>query len=99
MPISRHSSRLLSSASLYAADLVAYMQPRMGGATPTFSNALTAFKALRHGSGAAHRDDLLRRAARFGQIGGATGKTLNDFSRGFAAIQALYPGVIRPVER
>jgi filamentous hemagglutinin len=82
----------LTSASVYAASLIDYMQSRLGGPV-TFSDALAAFRALPTTDQAPLVEtvffDELRAS---GRSAAQAGKTLNDFTRGFAAIEALFPG-------
>jgi len=82
----------LASSSAYSAELVGYMQSLLGG-SPTSAQALSAFEALPTLEQApliqsVFFDEL--RAA--GRSAAAPGPLSGNFTRGFDAIQALFPG-------
>ena len=80
----------LTNSTLYTTDLVAYMQPFLGG-SPTPAQALAAFKALP----TAQQTPLIQtiffdELLASGNAAAASGSTHNNFTRGYGAIETLF---------
>src|SRR5262249_39686852 len=82
----------LAATDTYQADLVAYMQPRLGG-SPTFSESLTAYKALPSTAQAPLIETIFFDELRAsGRAAAESGASHGNFTRGCAASEALFPG-------
>jgi filamentous hemagglutinin family protein len=84
----------LGSSSPYTGELIAYMQPFLGG-SPTATQALTAFEALPTVEQvpliqSLFFDELLAS----GSAAAAAGPLHGNFTRGYSAIEALFPGSV-----
>jgi filamentous hemagglutinin len=84
----------LINSKLYTTDLVDYMQPYLGG-SPTAAQALTAFDALP----TAEQTPLIQtiffdELLASGNAAAASGSTHNNFTRGYDAIEVLFPNSV-----
>jgi hypothetical protein len=91
MDINGFLSKVVSPSSTYAADLTALVTPAGDSATPTFAQAETLFDAL---SPAVQRQFVdtvfFNELVQAGRL--ANSVPTSDFARGYAAIDALFPG-------
>jgi hypothetical protein len=85
------SDYLSSPSSAYTSQLVSYMTPLMG-TTPTAAQALTAFEALPASQQMPLIDAIFfAEIDASGKAAAAAGSTHNNFTRGYDAIEALFP--------
>lgn len=83
----------LVKSTTYVPELIGYMTPYFSDGTPTASQALSAFQGLSLSQQLPLVETIFFDELRAsGRSAAAAGPTHNDFSRGYAAIAALFPG-------
>jgi filamentous hemagglutinin family protein len=84
-------SAIVSPSSAYSAELISLVSPVATSATPTFSQALTLFDELSLPSQVEFVDTVFfNELVQAGRL--ANTDPTSDFARGYAAIDALFPG-------